>query len=383
MTCVSGECEMGRCDPAGFLSDATPSVASLMDKHFLAARECGEFVELRSRAAAHVEHIGIDRRTVDQLDVPGAHPFLVGGREAIPAVALIVDAQDGAEPHDVAARSIGGRCGAHVQGVGFHDAIAHRGGKRGWRLATKLLTDERQKTVLRVLHGIAAEERGAGAGLGGAGAVGARPGVEIEPVMIDHTVGIHRNREAAADAGRHANDRRTVRWRHGVAARVEIADVLNADGVRVLPLDARRHQFERSAGHDGAVGEAGKVLPDVGPTIVGDMVVLHALLQFKVIRAAELPIAGRPGVVLLQREHGTTHALLREPVLEFLKAQQREAVTCLHGRGAGSGGGRRRRIGLRDRPIMLHACQPCPAADAGCWCARPSSLAWHTSWGHL
>ena len=261
--------------------------------------------------------------------------MLLAARNAVPAILALKDSENGPQGCCLAVGGFGvcgaGAC-ADVEGGGVDADVFLNGWVVGsvWCRGFGAGLDKGKEVGDAVLNFVAAKEVGAGARLVVLGAVVALAGAEVKPMVVKDFVGIYRDAELAANLGGHTHNGLLVGRGHVVAAVVEIAEVLNTDGVGILAVDAGRGGLQGTACEDGAVGEGCKVLADVAPTVVVDMVVFHAFLKLKVVGALEVGVAGAPGVVLLDGEDCACEFEGGEPGLELGDGHLGEAVLGFH-----------------------------------------------------
>jgi hypothetical protein len=67
------------------------------------------------------------------------------------------------------------------------------------------------------------------------------------------------------------------------------------------------------------------------PSIMGNVVVFHGPLSFKMVGAIEKRIVWVPGMVLLDFEHSSAQSLLTQPKTEFSNCHFGKSVFGLHG----------------------------------------------------
>lgn len=132
-------------------------------------------------------------------------------------------------------------------------------------------------------------------------------------MMVHDGVHIDWQVEPLAKHGRHLDDGVALLGSHVVTAPVKVTQVLQANGVGILAIDASRYPFHWSAGKDRPIREGGEVLSDIRPAVCANMVIPHGLLPFEMVSTVEMRVAGVPSMVLLDVKNCPTDALLSQP----------------------------------------------------------------------
>lgn len=89
-------------------------------------------------------------------------------------------------------------------------------------------------------------------------------------------------------------------------------------------------QLQTAAGHNSAIRKSRKVLPDVPPAIVMDMVVFHRTLPLKMVGTIKMNIGWNIGMMLLYLEYRATYSLLKQPGLKFLQSHLGKSESRFH-----------------------------------------------------
>lgn len=181
-----------------------------------------------------------------------------------------------------------------------------------------------------IVDRITSKEIGTWTGLGIPAAIVAHARTEIKPMVIHDGIHIDWQVEPLAKYGRHLDDGIALLWSHIVTTPIKIPEMLQTDGIRILPVYARRDTLQGPASEDRSVGESGKMLTDVCPTVGADMVIPHRLLPLKVVSPVEMRIAWVPSMVLLDVEDCPSDALLSKPGSELGQGHFCESMSAFH-----------------------------------------------------
>ena len=125
------------------------------------------------------------------------------------------------------------------------------------------------------------------------------PRTEVEPVVINDTLTVDRYIETSAKNGSHSDDRITLHGRHGILTGIKITQVFQTNTIGILSRNTGWRLLQRSSAQNCAIRESSKMLTDIRPSIVTDMVVFHTLLQLKMVGAFKVNIRRTKSMMLL------------------------------------------------------------------------------------
>ncbi len=137
-------------------------------------------------------------------------------------------------------------------------------------------------------------------------------------MMIDDAGSGHRDINPPAYHGRRVYDAVALSLSHGILVPVEIADVFEADGIRIIAKDAGGRRLDTAPREYCAVRENGKVLPDITPAIGIDVMRLHATLHVNMVIAPEVRIGRGKCMMMLHTEYSSRNAGTAKPGIELL-----------------------------------------------------------------
>jgi len=205
-----------------------------------------------------------------------------------------------------------------------------RGGGTVRRGALKGRLYQRKEILLAIGHGIASKERGTGTGFGDARAVGPCARIKVEPMVVNNPVGVDGDVEPLAKRGRYRNNGVLLLGVHGVFPCIKIAQVLDANGMAVVAQDTGGGAFQAAPGANFSIRKDGKVLPNVAPAVIMDMVIFHGFLKVEMVIAPKIAIIGRKGVVLLYVEDGPGQVLCVDPGFKFVDGHEGKPKLSFH-----------------------------------------------------